>query len=92
MSEDWFGDFTLDESWTLDFAVEKSSILDTGDEDPNLFLDVGSGRDVIHKRGLALDLSYLVNVICRATDELKKITIFSVVYLWKKKYSKRCYI
>jgi len=72
MSNDWFGDFTLDDSWTLDFQSAEADAGgdESGDEDA-AFLDAGTSRDIIHKRGQGLDLSRLVQVIHRATDETK---------------------
>lgn len=43
-----------------------------GDEEDSNFLESSNGRDVIHKRGLPLDLTRLVNVIYWATDESKR--------------------
>ena len=55
----------MDESWTLNFNEAESPA------EPNHFLDNASGREVIHKRGLNLDISKLIEVMYEACDPSK---------------------
>ncbi len=79
---DWFSEFELEDTWTL--TNEPSHT-----QEPH-FLDTVVGRDVVHKRGLNLDMSKMIDYLYRACDPGKhgQMDMF-VHYLILHTYGKR---
>jgi len=82
--EDWFGEFPMEESWTLQEPEENDTKME-----PH-FLDTASGRDVMHKRGLTLDMTRLIEIIYETADPFKHHLVnFFLLYFVLHTYGKR---
>ncbi len=104
-SEDWFGDFTPDLSWgggLVDSPTESSSSSSSStdvttaagtraetDVDPHL-LNLEHGKNVVHKRGLNLDMTKLLQIMAQACPpEKRPVMEIFMQYFILNTYGKR---
>jgi hypothetical protein len=86
---DWFGDFVIDDAWTLNFQEHEKYSLDKSEE-PDSLSENCSGKNMLYKRGLPLDVSKLIQVIYQASNPSKIQQInFFIQYFILFVYGKR---